>query len=55
MAKYTVADTHIFHGSTGGKEAALHAPGDTIELTDAEAQALGERVTPLAGEKKKEK
>jgi hypothetical protein len=53
MPKYVVKDTLIRHGE--GKEAKDYAPGDEIELTAAQAKALGGSVEPASQAKAKEK
>lgn len=42
--KYIVKDAHIRHAPSKSKEAKTYGPGDEIELTEAEALALGGRV-----------
>jgi len=49
MPKYIVKDTHIKHGVE--KTATEYAPGDEIELTEAQAAALGSNVKPAADRK----
>ncbi len=44
MHKYIVQHTHIKHAGKGEKEAVTYAPGDEIELTEKEAQLLGNNV-----------
>ena len=53
MPKYIVKDAHILHGKKGEMEATLYGPGDEIELTEKEAQALAGRVTAKAAAPKK--
>jgi hypothetical protein len=47
MAKYIVQEMSIIHGAKGDKEASLYEPGAEIELTAAEAAALGSNVIPV--------
>jgi hypothetical protein len=46
MPNYIVQGTHIKHGAKGATEAILYGPGDAIELTVKEAEALGASVVP---------
>ncbi len=47
MPKYIVQHTQIKYARQGDKEAVIYAVGDEIELTEKEAQALGDNVKPV--------
>lgn len=55
MPKYMVKEMHLRHGRKGEKTAEIYAPGDVVELSEAEAAAIGPTVTPYVLPKKEEK
>jgi len=44
MPKYKIIHTPVLHGAKGEKTATRHEIGDTVELAETEALALGNNV-----------
>ncbi len=55
MPKYIVKEMHLLHGRKGEKKAESYAPGDIVELSPAEAAAIGSNVAPYVPPKPEEK
>jgi len=53
MPKYVVKDMHLVFGREGDKSARTYAPGEVIDLSEAEARKIGSNVVPTKAEAEK--
>jgi len=53
MPKYVVKEMHLVFGREGDKIAKTYAPGEVIDLSEAEAQKIGRNVVPFKAEAEK--
>jgi hypothetical protein len=53
MPKYVVKDMHLVFGREGDKSARTYAPGEVIDLSEAEARKVGSNIIPIKAEPEK--